>query len=395
MRRARRLGLAALLALIASTSFAQTPEPPQPGGPGTRPPGPAGPGHAPRTPDPSTEGGPRRERLPPSPRSLKLAGGPNVVFAAALDGECLSPPAVTATGIAVGTTNGTITLIEPAHGTVLWTARGPGPVVSGPVISGTLVVFATLNGQLVTAAMSDGTLRDRTALGSLVSAPLAADATRVAVAVGSSELRVYRTIGLQLDCTVSGLGTIRVAPVFAGDRLIVGTNDGVVAAFEPARGSASVWRARVDAAVAARPVEFGSATPSILVGSQSGTLVAIDVADGKQRWSVRKPAALNGAAVVENRLVAVFADGSIAELDPNSGADKKRTLLSAKPAFQPLCTTAATFCATASGQVDVLDASLVRRRQIDLGGAPVGGTTLGKDGAIVVVRAGAVYRISP
>ena len=390
-------GARALVALLltSATAFAQNHDPPLPAGPGSHPPGPTGPDPAPKIPDPSRRGGPRR--IPPfeAARNLTVASGPNVVFAAPLDADLLAAPCVTPAGVVAGTASGAVSLIEFAHGDVVWTAHVGSAVTAGPVASGDAAVVATAAGQLLSISLRDGTIRDRATIAGRATAPLAADAGHVAVSVGTSELRVYRTAGLVLDTTLPGLGQISAAPSFVAGRLVVGSSQGDVASVDVAKSAAApAWRTRLDSAITGRPIALPGVASLVLLGTRSGSLATFDPETGKPGWTAHHPAAFVGAAVSGERLFAVFADNAVVELDPATGAEKHRALMQSPPAVAPVATAQRLFVVGADGAVDGLDLDLLRRSRVELRAAPIAADPAGATDVFVSVKPGVVYRIA-
>ena len=74
-------------------------------------------------------------------------------------------------------------------------------------------------------------------------------------------------------------------PGVGGGLVVVGTNDGVVIAFEARRGK-QLWKTKVSGEVLAAPLVAGN---RVIVRTVDGRLRSLDAADGKEQWSAEEP----------------------------------------------------------------------------------------------------------
>ena len=113
--------------------------------------------------------------------------------------------------------------------------------------------------------------------------------------------------------------TVKLAPVYAYEKIFAADGSGVVAAINPDNGQI-VWRVELEV-----PIGGGPAVSSnlVAVGTQQGELIVLDANDGSQKW--RKPVSseiISAPAIGEGYVVVRTVDGKITAFDAVSGEQK-------------------------------------------------------------------------
>jgi len=164
-----------------------------------------------------------------------------------------STPAVTATGLYVGSGDGHLYALDRATGRTIWRFDAGSPVHSSPAVAGGLIVAATLGGRIFAVDQAAGRVRWSLQTGDTLP-------RNVAPAGG-------------WDLLVS-------SPVISGNPVVIGGRDGVVYALELGTGQVR-WRARTGGKIRASPAVRDGA---VVVGSWDGRVYALDLATGRERW---------------------------------------------------------------------------------------------------------------
>jgi outer membrane protein assembly factor BamB len=122
-------------------------------------------------------------------------------------------------------------------------------------------------------------------------------------------------------------GPVQSAPLYdrSEGALYFGSNDGALYKVAASDGRL-VWRFMTNAEVSRRPVlAFGN----VYAVNANDTLMAIDAASGKLRWSQHRSPAFGmeiaghaGALVTNERVYVGFSDGHVAAYDPTNGAER-------------------------------------------------------------------------
>jgi outer membrane protein assembly factor BamB len=155
------------------------------------------------------------------------------------------------------------------------------------------------------------------------------DPIRRRVFVGSSDRGLYalRADDAQGLWRFETLGPVQTEPLYdpGEDVVYFGSNDGAlykVAAFD----GKLLWRFSTNAEVARRPVLKNGL---IYVVNANDTVVAIEAASGKLRWTQhRRPAfgmeiaGYAGPLVTDERVYVAFSDGRVAAYDPLDGSER-------------------------------------------------------------------------
>lgn len=167
-----------------------------------------------------------------------------------------------------------------------------------------------LDGRCFTApALGGGSIVAATRGGSVIAADLA----------GAIRWRATTTAGADNDSS----------PVIAGDRVLAGSNDRALYAFDLATG-ARLWRAAAGAWVVATPAVAGDV---VYAGDDSGALRALDLATGAERWRRRAGGDLASSPLVVGDLVLHGAhDSAIHAVDRATG-QLRRSIDAGAPMF--------------------------------------------------------------
>ncbi len=246
------------------------------------------------------------------------ARGASRVWATLL-GPVAAAPVVTEELVLAATADGRLVFLDRATGRLLHETKLGSAVESSPALSNGRLFVGTDDGELLAVDAHTGALLFRAKLGQLIrSAPLPLD-DRVIVGVVDA-----KSGGLIALDAVSGkpvwkakLGPVFSSPALAGERVIVGSDDGSVHAFDKQTG-ALAWSHALGSKVRATPVVTGDA---VIVADFAGRVAALSVADGTQRWKRETPAAIySSPCVAQGLAVTANNDGVVHATDAASGA---------------------------------------------------------------------------
>lgn len=113
--------------------------------------------------------------------------------------------------------------------------------------------------------------------------------------------------------------TVKLAPVFAYDKIFVADNSGHVAAVDPDNGKI-IWSVNLDAEIGGGPA---IASNLLAIGTQKGEVVLMDAADGSIKWrrSVQSEI-VSSPAIGEGHVVVNSIDGKITAFSLEGGEQK-------------------------------------------------------------------------
>jgi len=165
----------------------------------------------------------------------------------------------------------------------------------------------------------------------------------------------------ELRWTYVAGGPVRTAPAIGFGLVFIGSDDGTLQAIDEATG-ALVWRTDLGR----EPTSPAIAGEVVIDGSVSGHVLAVDARTGRPTWDVDLGAPVRGApAVVDEGIVIAVSDGTVVLLDPSSGARRWTSVLDGRITRSP---------AVADGRVVVpLDPGAVAA--VDLGTGSLDWTT--------------------
>ncbi len=258
------------------------------------------------------------------------------------------PFAVSADPPAMFRGNAAHTGVYPAPGlrrlTLDWRVCTGGKVRSTPVVAAGAVLFGSEDGTLYAVDAADGTIRWTAALGGPVTSSPAVAGTTVLVVAADGRLQALDLAsGKLLWATATGPQVpyaqhendprswdfYASSPVVAGDTVIYGGADGAVHAVDLADGRQR-WSFATDDAVRATPAV---ADGLVAAGGMDGVLYALDADTGALRWTfdtdgnsyfprgeVQSSPAIAGGAVVFGAR-----DGFLYALDADTGEERWRS----------------------------------------------------------------------
>ena len=254
-------------------------------------------------------------------------------------GAVVASPVVAPATVLVPTADGRLVFLDPLAGRVLHELPLGAAVESTPALAGGLVYVGTDDGDLVAVDAAAGEERWRVRLGQMVrSSPLAFDA-RERVLVGVVE---GKSGGVAAVDVVKGkvswvrkMGAVFSSPAMAGDRVLVGSDDGSLHAVDVGRGTVA-WSYRLGAKVRATPAVAGDLA---IVGDFSGLLAAVHTAKGTHAWSRAVGHAFYSSACVAGDLCVVGChEGHVHGFDLATGEPRFETATRGPVVSSPVAT---------------------------------------------------------
>jgi outer membrane protein assembly factor BamB len=221
-------------------------------------------------------------RVPPQPPTapFPLAEVWRVALDPALEGERLAAPLVSeGETLFVVLENGSVRALEAASGQRLWEAQlGPGTLAAAPGFlilkqrDGTVVSLDPATGSVVWTVATDA---EGTAPPALLDRKVAVAGRTLALLDAQSGKRLW---------TTGGLGTFSTAPVFAGQRLLAGTQEGLLRCVELGSGRA-LWAFDTGQPVGAPPVVDDR--DRAFLAASDGRIVGLTLRSGNVCWTWR------------------------------------------------------------------------------------------------------------
>ncbi len=192
-----------------------------------------------------------------------------------------------------------------------------------------LLLAAGYNGDLLALEAGDdlGTIRWRFRPGGTIYSPPAYDAARGRLYFGAGDRRVYaldvRGLFLWSFETGDNVATrpllVALAPARTSrpDLVVVGSEDGTIYALD-AESGAERWRVAAGGPVVSSPVLVGGQDRGVVaIGSDDGSVIGLDAATGAQRWRYAAGGATEAPLVLDAGTVYVASrDGTVAAFDP-------------------------------------------------------------------------------
>ena len=213
-----------------------------------------------------------------------------------------SSPAVAGGAVYVGSDDGRVWSFTARGGAVRWSTRTSGPVRSSPAVAGDTVYVGSDDGRIYALSTRTGRVRWSRGLGGRVTgSPLVADGR---VFVGSRGGTFYA-----LDADTGRTRwrhttwSVWDAAAYADGTVFVGSDQEKVFAFSATTGRTK-WVADVWGRVRSTPAVHGE---RLYVGTDRGTLYALDRRSGARRWSTQAVRAGDGfvrcaPAIAEGRV---------------------------------------------------------------------------------------------
>jgi outer membrane protein assembly factor BamB len=245
----------------------------------------------------------------------------------------LSGPAVSGPRVYAGSGAGEVLAVDRATGRVAWRFATGGRVRSSPVVAEGVVYVGSFDGFLYALDAASGALRwkfatqgasiDSDQAGfdrrSIQSSPAV---TRDLVVFGCRDGHLYgvdRATGKERWNFDHQTSWVVGSPAIARDRTVVGSSDGrFVQAVELATGK-ELWRSRTDSNALSSPAVAGGV---VVIGDDSGAVLAFDVATGREAWRFRAGDTIHSSPLVRDGRIYVGSDDgmlyALAE-DPKAG----------------------------------------------------------------------------
>lgn len=305
-------------------------------------------------------------------------------------GQVFATPAIVGDVVVIGGLDGSIYGIDRVGGDRRWTVPTDGAVRSSAASSADLAIVGSDDGQVRAIRVGDGTVEWTIPINvTIVGGPAV---TADSVYVAADRLYAFAADTRQQRWAADIGGSSSSTPVVAGDRVIVGSNDGHVYGFSVADGAES-WRVSTGGPVLAPPVV---ADGVVYVGSRGRVVVALDAATGTVHWRTQVGAPVHGAvAVAQDRVFLGTTTGTVLALRRDDGSPWSRwTTVGRVDAAPALVGGAGVVIGTNDGRIVQLDRDLLRVLGEYRTGGPVLSSPLVVDGAIYVGSYdGSVYRL--
>lgn len=248
----------------------------------------------------------------------KLALGADIPFKWGWD-FFLSGPAVDRDRVYVGTGHGEVLAVDARSGRVEWRFQTENRVRSSPTLADGVVYVGSFDGHLYALDAAAGTLRWKFATQgvdidlqkagfdrrSVQSSPAV---TADLVVVGCRDGFLYgvdRATGKERWKVDHKVSWVVGSPAIAGDRAMVGSSDGrFVQAVELATGK-ELWRTPTDSNDLSSPARAGDV---VVLGDESGALIALEVASGGELWRFRTGDTIHSSPLIRNGRIYVGSD---------------------------------------------------------------------------------------
>lgn len=246
--------------------------------------------------------------------------------------------------------------------THLWTYNAQGGIVAAPLVRDSVVIVATLHGELQAISLTSGRRIGYEIFSGPINATPVLDGIDVLLCISQKKASVVRyNLRDGRSSWTSELGPIEASPLLVGDRLVVatlsgslvclnkqsgeelwryspgssdrrspmrsspvlsgsviacGADNGLVHAVDAEKGTA-VWQHKMRGSVFAGPI---AADGKIIVGDITGLVHAISVSNGSVVWSHDARSPVYGAPATDgSRVFVPLADGRVCGLDAQSG----------------------------------------------------------------------------
>ncbi|OGU46359.1 MAG: hypothetical protein A2X68_07560 [Ignavibacteria bacterium GWC2_56_12] len=188
---------------------------------------------------------------------------------------------------------------------LMWEYNAQGGIVAQPLVRDSVVLVATLHGEVQAIDLRTGKRLGYESVGGPVSGTPSLVGTSAVIPVSSTNASL-----ISLDVRSSRrvwsavLGPIESSPLVAGSRVFVSTVEGRIVCLERETGE-ELWRFSPRSDRDRKPMRSSPALAGRLVicGSDDGILYALDSATGIQQWSRAMTASIFSSPVVAGALV--------------------------------------------------------------------------------------------
>ncbi len=284
-------------------------------------------------------------------------------------GPVVASPVIAAGLVLAVTADGRLVWLDPVSGRVLHELKLGSAIESSPAVSGGVLYVGTDDGECVAVDVAAARVSWRARIGQVVrSSPLPVE-DRVVVGV----VEPKGTGGLvALDDKGKPAWKAKLPAVFSSaarsaDHVVVGSDDGSVYAVDAAKGAVA-WSAALGGKVRGTP---GVAGDVVYIGDFAGRLSALKAQDGSRVWAAELGAALYSSPAVTDEVVVLGSnDGTLHAVDRTSGAVRFQSRTRGPIVASPLATAGAFVVGSTDGDLYLLDAAgaLLARTSLAPGG---------------------------
>jgi outer membrane protein assembly factor BamB len=285
-------------------------------------------------------------------------------------GSVVASPALSTRLVLVPTADGRLIGLERATGRLLLDLRVASGCESSPALVLGRVFLGTDEGELLAIDLGSGSLAFRVKLGKLVRASPLPSGDRIVVGVMDAK---EAGAVVAVDGTTGKVawrrkrGAVFSSPAAEGGRLLVGGDDGLLEALDPANG-ALVWAHEVGGRVRATPA---IAAGLAVVGDFDGRLVGVRLLDGTRAWTLELGQPVYSSACVTGDLVVVGChDGIIRGVRASTGEPVFEAPTRGPVVASPVAAGDRTVVGSTDGDLYMLDAAgrVVARSRLAEGG---------------------------
>jgi len=274
-----------------------------------------------------------------------------------LVGPTVASPVVAGALVLASTANGRLLFLDRATGRRLHEMPLASAVESSPAVSGRMVLVGTDDGDVVAVDLLDGTLRYRVKLGQMVRSSPVHVGSRVFVGVIEAKgLGALVSLDRETGKVVwkRKLGPVFSSPALGQGRVVVGSDDGSLHAFDAEAGGPA-WSTPLAGKVRATPALTEALA---VVGDFGGRVTAVRLADGSTVWTRELGQTVYSSAAIAAGLCVVGChDGSLRALDLATGAVRFEVRTRGPVVASPVAVGDRLFVGSTDGDAYLLDAA--------------------------------------
>ncbi len=227
-----------------------------------------------------------------------------------LSSAVIAPPALSPDGkwVAAASVEGEVAIFDSREGAQKGLYRAEDEVPGAPLFLDGMLLVGSADRRLYELGVPDAALHRTVELAAGVSTSLVPCRRGVVYAASNGSLQCYGPAQGSVLWTCPLESEATGAPVVDGDRILVGTASGTVVAVEAVKGTI-LWRTEIGKGRVGRLLVRGA---HILAGAESGELTSIAIATGAREWAYKADSAIFAAPlVVDGRLYVACSAGKI------------------------------------------------------------------------------------